>query len=130
MEIVTPAELRRLARAYVKRFGLIAGLNADGFGMDLDHALFELAGLSKVRISKTDDEACRFQVVAAYEGDAGQLIQRILAALEDEVVYSNGGIATWTVDDGHVTVQFLTWAEVIGAATVCLRVSALDRPGG
>jgi hypothetical protein len=129
MKVVTPTELRWLFRGNVRRYGLIAGANADGFSIDLDQALRDLPGLSNIKITKTGDEECRFQVSATYEGQSQRLIERILAALEDRVVFSNGdsGVAAWTVEEGHVTVQFLTYAELIGAATVCLRASAQVR---
>jgi hypothetical protein len=126
VKIVSRPELVHLARLAVKRHRLIGGGNADGFLIDVDHALYEI-GLSQVEVKKTEQKDCRFRVTALYDGDPREVAARIIAALDERVAYSGEDAkGAWTITDGVVEISFLTALGGIGAATVCIRAARID----
>lgn len=119
-------ELGALSRA-TGQIGLIGGINAKGFLIDLEYALEYEAGLKKVSVRKTGEPECRFRVSALYEGDAEQAAHRILAVFEGRIAYSSeDAVVAWTISDGTIQFSFLTQAATIGVATVCLRAGMRD----
>jgi hypothetical protein len=127
VQIVDEPELLARARASVKRLGLIAGGNAEGFLIDLDYGLEGEAGLDKVRVKKTGEDDCRFRVTGHFDGPAQEALHAILRVLEEQIAYDpEQAVASYSVQPDAVVVRFLTHNEFIGAATVCIR--ALPRP--
>ncbi len=125
MKTVSESDAVNLCRAAVKRFGLIRSRDAGGLLIDLDYGL-EQAGLLKVRVKKTGEPDCCLRVTAHYDGDAEETLRKILLVLEDIAYDSDDAAVAYVVEAGVVRVSFLTQAEEIGAATVCLR--ATPRP--
>jgi len=125
MKLLKGADLIALRRRAVKRLGLIAGGNADGFLVDLQSFLDEEVGLFKVSVKETGDSDCRFRVTALYDGEAEHVAQSILAVLDERIAYSSGesAAAAWSIQDGEIQVSFLTEHDQIGAATVCIEAS-------
>lgn len=80
----------------MKRLGLIAGLNAKSFLIDLHYALEEEAGLVKVEVKKTAHYADRAE-------EATRQIQRVLD--ERVACASDRAVVSWTIEEGVVQVS-------------------------
>ena len=130
MKDIDNERFERLRRSKLREFGRMTSSDADGFIINLDHALETIARLGAVRCKWRGEEDGLFTATGTFQGDSSQVAGRIRLSFDDLAYGPDQAVATMSVSAGHVSASFATWADRIGLATVRLDAVQLDTASG
>jgi hypothetical protein len=128
---VSSAAFESTRRTVLALLPTIGGADAERFVDDLAHGLKAAPALSEVRVRKTTDPVCRFEVTCRFNGRPGTAARALLKAWRNVASPEEAHLVD--ASENQVRFAFITWTPTAWHATgrvVAMRASADPRDGG